>query len=247
MGRLSIVVVTDPEELACVGADLVAEEIAANPTSRIVVPTGRTPLGLYRELGRRREGGAFDMSEATVFQLDEYLGIGPEDRRTLFGWMDRSFLSPLGIPDAHVVRLPTGGDLERACAAYDREVAGNGGYDLAILGLGANGHLGFNEPPVDRAAPTREVVLSAESIASNGNYWGVADDVPPRAVTIGMGPLLAARRILLVVSGTGKHAIVHRAVHGPVSPAVPASYLQDADDVTVLTDRSAWRDPEAAA
>lgn len=246
MGRLSIVVVAGPEELARAGADLVADELAANPTAGIVVPTGRTPLGLYRELACRREAGSFDVSAVTIFQLDEYLGIGPEDRRTLFGWMDRGFLSPLAIPDAHVVRLPTEGDLANACAAYDRGVAARGGYDLAILGLGANGHLGFNEPPADHSAPTREVALSAASIASNGGYWGTAEDVPPRAVTIGMGPLLAARRILLLVSGAGKHEIVHRALHGPVTSSIPASYLQEADDVTVLADQAAWRDRETS-
>lgn len=247
MGRLSIVVVANPEELACAGADLVADELAANPAAGIVVPTGRTPLGLYRELAHRREAGALDVSAATIFQLDEYLGIGHEDRRTLFGWMDRSFLSPLAIPGTHVVRLPTEGDIEAACAAHDREVRARGGYGLAILGLGMNGHLGFNEPPAGPDAPTREVMLSAASIASNAGYWGgEPDDVPRRAVTIGLGPLLAARKILLLVAGAEKRSTVHRMLHGPATPEVPASFLRQAGDVTIVLDEAAWCELEAA-
>jgi glucosamine-6-phosphate deaminase len=239
MPQLSISVLEDYEGLSRAAADLVTELVAADPTGSVVVPTGHTPIGLYRELARRRAEGTFDPSGIRVHQLDEYLEVEPEDRRSFLGWMTRDFAEPLGIPPEHVVRLPVGEDLPKACAAYDRAVEDAGGFALAILGIGANGHLGFNEPPCDASAPTREVTLSPETIGSNARYWGGPEHVPRRAITIGMAPLLRARTIVLLASGAQKRDIVHRALHGPVTPDVPASHLRLAEDVRVLLDREA--------
>lgn len=235
----SVTVLDDYEAMSRAAADLVSDVVAANPTASVVVPTGETPEGMYRELVRRRGAGAFDASGIRVHQLDDYLQIDPDDRRSFFGWMRRSFAEPLGIPLEHIVRLPSGEDLPAACAAYDREVEEDGGFALAILGIGANGHLGFNEPPCDASAPTREIELSEETIASNARYWGGREHVPRRAITIGMAPLLRARTIVLLAAGAHKRDIVRRAMEGPMSPEVPASYLRLAEDVTVLLDREA--------
>jgi glucosamine-6-phosphate deaminase len=241
VGDPRILVVDDPAALARAGADVVAGAIEATPSASVVVATGTTPMGLYEELASRGRAGLVDPDAITAIQLDEYLGLAPEDRRTLFGWMRRAFLEPLAIEDARVLRLPLEGDLVVGCAAFDRGLEDRGGVDLAILGLGQNGHLGFNEPPADRWAPTREVRLTDVTIEANARYWGEVADVPTRAVTIGLGPLLSARTILLVVSGAAKHAIVHAALEGPVGPEVPASFLRDAGaEVTVVVDRAAW-------
>jgi glucosamine-6-phosphate deaminase len=243
VGGRRTLVVEDADALSRAGADLVADTIAANPTASVVAATGNTPMGLYAELSARRRSGLVDTGRVTAFQLDEYLGLEPEDRRSLFGWMRRSFLAPLEIGEERVVRLPLDGDLEGACAAFDRALEARGGVDLAILGLGSNGHLGFNEPPADPGAPTRVVDLAPATIDANAHYWGDAADVPTRAVTMGMRQLLSSRAILLVVSGERKRAIAHRALEGPVGPEVPASFLQDAGaDVTVIVDRAAWGD-----
>jgi glucosamine-6-phosphate deaminase len=236
----SVIVLEDHEAMSRAAADLVTEIVTAHPTASVVVPTGATPMDLYRELARRREQGRFDASGVRAHQLDEYLGIDPGDRRSFFGWMNRTFAEPLGIPPEHVVRLPADGNLLAACADYDRAVQEAGGFDLVLLGIGANGHIGFNEPPCDASAPTREVVLSAETVASNARYWGDPEHVPRSGITIGMAPLLGGRKILLLASGTHKREIVHRALEGPVTPQVPASYLQEAPDVTVFVDREAW-------
>ncbi|CAA9541513.1 MAG: Glucosamine-6-phosphate deaminase [uncultured Thermomicrobiales bacterium] len=233
-----------PAALAETAASRIADLIAARPDAAVVVATGNTPLATYRVLGERVGRGDLDASRLRVFQLDEYLGLGHGDDRSLYGWMARAFLHPLGIPERNAVRLPSGAvDPDAACRAYDAAVRDAGGFDLAILGLGPNGHLGFNEPPSDRAAPTRVVTLSPESVASNAAYWGGDPArVPRQALTAGMDLLLAARHTLLLVSGAPKRAILRRALDGPPTADVPASWLHLAPKVTVVADRAALTD-----
>lgn len=238
---MQLTIVDDYDALSRAGAELMADVIRERPNAAIILATGETPMGIYRELAARRQRDGLDTSRLRIFQLDAYVGLGADDHRSLYGWMKRSFLDPLGVPDANVVRLPgNAADPEAACRAYDAAVQTAGGIDLAVLGLGPNGHLGFNEPPVDADAPTRIVTLTPASIESNARYWGGSDQVPQRALTAGMSILLAARQTLLVVSGAHKRAILRRAVEGPITPDVPASYLRHAANVTVLADKVAW-------
>lgn len=237
---MELIVTCDYDELSRRAADDVAQLVREKPDAAVVLATGDTPLGMYRELAARRVRGELDTSRLRVFQLDEYVGLPPGDERSLYGWMGRAFLGPLAIPPERVVRLEgDAADPEDACRRYVDSVRQAGGYDLAVLGLGPNGHLGYNEPPADAAAPTRIVALAPESIASGARYWGGPEQVPPRALTAGMDLLLAARRILLLVAGEHKRAILGETLDGPVVPEVPASYLRRADGVTVITDRAA--------
>lgn len=236
-----IEVVDDASWLARAGADLVAGVVRADGPVTIVPATGETPVGMYAELAARRARGDLDTHGVSIVQLDEYLGLEPEDRRALFGWMDRTVIEPLGIDAGRVWRLPTGGDVDAACAVFERALEDRGGIDLAILGLGTNGHLGFNEPPSTAASVTRTVELTADTIAANARYWGSERDVPRRAVTLGLRSLLDARRILLLVAGAAKHTIVRRALEGPVGEDVPASFVREArGSVTLVVDRAAW-------
>lgn len=243
---MRLILTEDYEALCRSGADYLAGVISAKPDAAAVFPTGETPMGIYHELAARRQRGEIDATGLRVFQLDEYLGIPPGDHRSLFRWMESSLISPLGIPESNVVRLSADfSDPEAACRAYDEAVKTAGGLDLAVLGLGPNGHLGFNEPPSKPDSTTRAVELAEASIHSNARYWGSRDLVPRRAVTAGMDVLLSARQVLLVVSGERKRDILHRTLEGPVTPDVPASYLQLAPDATVLADRSAWGPQQA--
>jgi len=236
-----IVIVADADDIGRVGADLVADAISKNPMASITAATGQSPMGLYSALAERYLSGAFKTNALTVFQLDEYLGLPPDDRRSLLGWMRRSFLKPLDVDADHVVPLAADGDPRAACAAFDQSIEARGPLDIAILGLGRNGHLGFNEPPAAAESPTRVVELSAITVEDNARYWGSVDDVPTRAVTMGMRHLLNARRIVLLASGEVKRTIVRRALDGPIGPDVPASLLRTATaDVTVIVDRAAW-------
>ena len=238
---MELIIVDDYEALSFAGADWLVGAIRARPNAVMIVATGNTPMGVYRELAERRSRGLIDTSQLRVFQLDAYLGVAPADRRSLYGWMRRSFIEPLGIAEENVFRLAgDADDLREACRLYDAAVREVGGFDISILGLGPNGHLGFNEPSSLPEAPTRVVDLTPESIVSNAHYWGSEEQVPRQAMTCGMDLLLAARHTILLVSGAHKHQILHRAIEGPQTPEVPASYLQLAADVTVLADRAAW-------
>lgn len=238
MSGLRLTVTDRGEDFDATGAAVIADAIAGAPGAAIVVATGRTPMGAYARLAR--DLPARSASGLRVFQLDEYVGVAPDDARSLAGWTRRSFVDPLGVdPDTVVWLDGLAEDLAAACRAYDDAVAAAGGLDLAVLGLGPNGHLGFNEPPSDPSSGTREVPLSDASIASNAAYRPELP-VPRSALTAGLDVLLAARRVVLLVSGTGKAAIVHRALEGAVTPEVPASFLRQHPDVVVVVDRDAW-------
>ena len=240
MAAPSVLVLRDYDDLSLAAADIVVSVVAARPEAAVLVATGETPMGLYAELAIRQQNGTFDGSGLRVFQLDEYADIADDDRRSLYGWTLRAFADPLHVPRERVARLPSNGDIAAGCAAYDRAVADAGGIDLAILGIGMNGHVGFNEPPSDYWTTTRQVELAPETIDANARYWGRSDHVSRRAVTVGMATLVNARQILLLASGRSKRNIVRRAICGPVSAEVPASLLQKAPDVTVLVDNLAW-------
>jgi glucosamine-6-phosphate deaminase len=239
---MAVRVVADAASVADIGADWVASAVdaAGRPDATVMAALGTSPLGVYRELARRRADGALDASALRLVQLDEYEGLGEADPRLLAGWLRREVAGPLGIPADRIVAL--GGDgvpAQLACLRYERAVAAAGGIDVAVLGLGPNGHLGFNEPPSGPDAPTRSVLLSAASLASNARYWPGLE-VPRRALTAGMATILGARRIILVVSGEQKRSILRDLLVGPVSPALPATYLRTHPAATLLADAAAW-------
>ena len=225
-------------------AELMAKAIQAKPNLNILVATGNTPIESYRQLAQLTQSAGIDTSGIKAIQLDEYVGVGPNDPRSLFGWMDRVFLQPLAVRSDRVIRFdPTSDDPDAAISSYDRMVSDSGGIDLAILGLGPNGHLGFNEPPSTPDAPTRIIELSQESIVSNSVYWGEDQVVPTRAFTAGMTTILEAKQIVLLVSGAHKMNILRETIRGPATGMVPASLLQTVSaKVTILADDAAWED-----
>lgn len=241
---MELLIVEDYAALNRVAAERMASSIAAKPDATLVLATGNTPMGAYAELARLRKAGRFNASRIRPCQLDAYLGIALDDPRSLFGWLKRSFLDPLAIDAARVIMLPDDtSNPDAACAAYDVAVAAAGGFDLSVLGLGPNGHLGFNEPPSSADAPTRRITLTEASLDSNAGYWGGRDQVPREAITCGMRQLLAARETLLLVSGAHKRDILRATLHSAITPNVPSTLLRRAQKVTVIADRAAaeWR------
>ena len=235
-------VLADAGALAREAAARVAEVIDARPDALLLAPTGDTPMGCYGELARLRREGTLDTSRLRVAQLDEYRDTDRSNPPSLYGWMDRALLEPLGIDPTRVIRFSADDpDPDRACREYDARIEAAGGIDLAMLGLGLNGHLGFNEPPSDADAPTREVLLTPESVESNRAYWDGAS-VPERALTAGMTTILSARRVLLIVSGSRKAPVLDRVLRSTPDPGLPASHLHAHASALALADRAARPD-----
>lgn len=237
---MQLIVTKDYVAMSRAAADWVIDAVKAKPDSTIVFPTGKTPEGLYHELIARRREGAFDPRALRVFVLDEYFGVSQDDDRSLYGWLRRTLFDPLGIQPAQVTPLPgDAADPVAACRTYHAALVAAGGIDLAILGLGPNGHIGYNDPPADATATTRVLNLSESSLATCAREWGGRERLLPQALTIGMDLLLAARQQLLIVGGAHKREILHQSLYGPLTPEVPASYLQQAANVTVIADEAA--------
>ena len=245
---MKVVVTADAAELGRRAAEFVVATIQSKPDSAIVFPTGKTPVGLYKELIVQRQKGTFDPTHLRIFLLDEYVGVGPEDPRSLHGWLQRELFVPLAIRPEQVTPLPGDAtDLGQACRDYETAVHAADGFDLVILGLGPNGHIGYNDPPAAADTPTRVLQLSQSSLDTCTRDWGADVPLLPLAITAGMDLLLAARQKLLIVSGEGKQMILRKSLLGPVTSEVPASYLQQADGVTVMVDKAATRGALAAA
>jgi glucosamine-6-phosphate deaminase len=205
------------------------------------LPTGRTPLLLYRELVRLCEAGQADFSRARTFNLDEFVGVEPSDRRSYRAFMERHLFEQINLPRARIHFLNgTARDLERECARYERQIATAGGLDLLLLGLGRNGHIGFNEPGASLVAPTHKAALTLTTRRANLSLFDHRLSAVPRyGLSMGMTAIMRARRIVLLVTGAGKAAMVRRLVHGPITPRVPASFLQMHPAAEVWVDRAA--------
>lgn len=239
-GEPKLVVVVDAAAMGAAAADIVAETVRRLPEAALAVPTGSTPLPMFEALIDRVGRGDLDLSGIQLFCLDEYVGVSPADPNSLTGWLERVFLNRAGIPADHVHTLPsTDPDLAGAPRRYERDLTARGGLELAVLGLGGNGHIAYNEPGSPADSRTRVVTLTPESVAQAAGYFE-GRTVPTRAMTVGVGTLLEARRILLIVSGAAKAGVLRRTLHEPMTADVPASWLRLAGDrVTVIADEAA--------
>ncbi len=237
-----VVVVADAHAVSLQAAAIVAALVAARPRAVLGLAAGTTPVGLYHELGRRHAGG-LDFAGITAFALDDYLDLAPGHPAGLDRVFHDHLLAGTNLPPS-ALHLPgngigPGADLAAACAAFEAAIAAAGGIDLQILGIGGNGHIGFNEPGCSLAGRTRPVRLSAATRAANAGAFPPGEAVPEAAVTLGIGTILAARRILLLATGAAKAAVVAAAIEGPVTARLPASALQLHPDATVLLDEAA--------
>lgn len=238
---MQIVIYPSARGAAQAVAGFLAERIAGQPKLVLGLPTGRTPVPMYRELVRLHQRGDLNLSRATTFNLDEFVGLAPSARGSYCQFMTRHFFRHVNLNAART-HVPNGSapDPEREAARYEAQIAGAGGLDIAVLGIGANGHIGFNEPAAELHARTSVVRLKGSSRQSNaGQFGGRAANVPARAISMGMGTILSARHIILIATGAAKAAIVAKAVAGPITTRVPASLLQGHPRVVFVLDRAA--------
>lgn len=231
----------DDESLAAALATLVLERIVAHPRLVLGLPTGRTPLGLYRELRERSGGGNIDWSHVRTFNLDEFAGLDGASEHSYRAYMQMELFDHVSIDPANIGFLNgVAPDLRLECRRYEDAIDAAGGIDLQILGIGANGHIGFNEPAAGLCANTHVADLTKETREANASRFG-GDwmRVPARALSMGMATILHARDVILIATGAEKADAVHGMIRGLISTRLPASLLQVHPRVTVMLDGGA--------
>ncbi|WP_434769751.1 glucosamine-6-phosphate deaminase [Curtobacterium flaccumfaciens] len=237
---MEIIILPTPDEVGRVAAAKIASVVAKKPSAVIGLATGSSPQGIYTDLQRRVQSGEISFAEARGFALDEYVGIPLEHPESYAAVIARDVVAPLGF-DASRVRVPDGraADLEFAAKEYDAAIRAVGGIDVQILGIGANGHIGFNEPTSSFASRTRIKTLAPSTRDANARFFDSPEQVPTHCMTQGLGTILEARELVLVAQGPSKAAAVAAAVEGPLSSFVPGSALQLHEHATVVVDEEA--------
>ncbi len=235
------VVALDSYEAACRKvADIFSDHLAEKPDTVLGLATGTTPLGLYSELVKDFQEGKISFAQATTFNLDEYCGLEPRHHQSYRYFMETNLFNKVDIclESTHV---PDGmnTNTQDACDSYEQAIQKAGGIDIQLLGLGINGHIGFNEPAASFAVATHKIDLAQSTIQANSRLFNGIHEVPTQAYTMGIGTIMAARKIVVIVSGASKAKIVREAFFGPVVPQVPASILQLHPHVTVIVDSEA--------
>ncbi|MCR5663325.1 MAG: glucosamine-6-phosphate deaminase [Oscillospiraceae bacterium] len=243
---MRIIRARDYEDMSRLAANIIAAQVLLKPTSVLGLATGSSPVGTYRELIGRYRSGELDFSQVRTVNLDEYVGLGPDNDQSYAWFMRRNFFDGVNIPLAET-NIPNGLNPDGAaeCARYDAVIRALGGVDLQLLGLGPNGHIGFNEPEAFFPKGTHRVALTDATIQANKRFFEKEEDVPRFAYTMGVRDIMQAGRVLMVVSGAGKAGIVKEAFCGPVTPSVPASILQLHRDFTLVADEAALGEMEA--
>ncbi len=230
----------DYQELSRKAANVIAAQVIMKPNCVLGLATGSSPIGTYKQLIERYEMGDLDFSGVSTINLDEYKGLTRDNDQSYYYFMYNNLFKHVNI-DLARTNIPDGTepDSDKECARYNKVIADMGGIDLQLLGLGHNGHIGFNEPADDFATLTHCVDLQESTIEANKRFFASIDDVPRQAYTMGIQTIMQARKVLMVVSGADKADILDKVINGPVTPQVPASILQMHPDVTIVADEAA--------
>lgn len=237
---MEVVICPDEQQVGAVAADRVIAQLSGKQTPVLGLATGSSPLNLYEELQRRAEAGDVDFSHALGFALDEYVGLDPEHPLSYRQTILRTVVRPLGMnPDR--VRVPNGfaADLQEAAEEYERAIREAGGVDVQILGIGTNGHIGFNEPTSSFSSRTRIKTLTQQTREDNARFFSDDETVPTHCVTQGLGTIMDAHNVVMVATGEKKADVVAAMIEGPVSAMCPASLLQFHRHAFVIIDEAA--------
>jgi glucosamine-6-phosphate deaminase len=236
-----LVLKPNSEELSREAARVVANAVRRNQALRLGLATGSTMQGMYQELVRLHRQEKLDFARVVTFNLDEYLGLSSNHPQSFHHFMQQNFFAHVNVDPANI-HIPDGAikeNYQQYCASYEEAIRRAGGIDLQILGIGRNGHIGFNEPTSSLGSRTRLKVLSKETIQDNRKFFASEDEIPQCAITMGIGTILESKRILLLASGSSKASAIAKAIEGPLTASVTASALQLHSDVTFIIDREA--------
>lgn len=237
---MKIIKAKDYNDMSRKAANIISAQVIMKPDCVLGLATGSTPIGTYKQLIEWYEKGDLDFGDVTTVNLDEYKGLPKENDQSYYYFMHTNLFDYVNInPDRTNLPDGTNPDAKQECARYEEVIQSVGGVDLQLLGLGHNGHIGFNEPGEAFETVTHCVDLQERTIEANKRFFASADDVPKQAYTMGIRTIMMAKKILVVVSGEDKAETVKNAFFGPVTPKVPASILQMHPDVTVVADAAA--------
>ena len=235
------IIITDSyEKMGLEAANIVAGQVYLKPNSVLGLATGSTPVSMYQRLAAVHKNVGLDFSEVTTFNLDEYIGMSPENPQSYHYFMQENFFRHININQDNVY-IPNGmaEDMTVEGQRYEKLIEAKGGIDLQVLGIGQNAHIGFNEPDVKFAATTHKVELDEETIQANSRFFASIDEVPRYAISMGIKTIMMAEHVILLANGKNKAEAVYKAVCGDVTPEAPASILQLHRDVAVIVDREA--------
>jgi len=238
---IQTIVCENYSEMSARCAEIFAEQIRKKPDSILGLATGSTPIGTYENLCKLYEDGKLDFSKVISFNLDEYYPISPENDQSYRYFMQENLFDKINI-DPNNTHVPRGNcaDPAEECAYYDRAIEEAGGIDLQLLGIGVNGHIAFNEPEEELTAATHLTSLTESTIEANSRFFASADDVPRHALTMGIGSILRARKIVILASGANKHDAVQKLLSGKISTMCPASVLNLHADTILICDKAAY-------
>ena len=223
------------DELSAKAASIVCAQVVMKPDCILGLATGSSPVGTYKKIIEKYNNGEVDFSRVRTVNLDEYVGLDGTHEQSYRYFMDTNLFDHVNI-DKKNTRVPCGiaADTAKECADYDAYIESIGGTDLQVLGIGLDGHIGFNEPDDHFEKATRVVDLDPSTIDANARFFASRDDVPRQAITMGIGAIMGAKKIVLVANGKAKKEIVEKAFFGPITPAIPASILQLHPNCTVI-------------
>ena len=232
---MKFITVENYEQLSKIGANLIFSQVTMKPDSVLGLATGSSPVGLYKELIKKYNDGEIDFSETISVNLDEYLGLTGDNDQSYRYFMNTNLFDHINIKKENTF-VPSGiaEDIEKECKEYDERIKKLGGIDLQLLGIGLDGHIGFNEPSDCFDKGTHVVDLDESTIVANSRFFESIDDVPKKAITLGMEGIMQAKKVLLIASGESKKEIMEKAFFGSITPQVPASILQLHPDLTVI-------------
>lgn len=240
MYHVKVLKAADAEAAGRLAADQLQQAVCAKPACVLGLATGATPIPLYRELIRREQAGLMDFSRVRSVNLDEYKGLAPDHPQSYRRFMQENLFDHISIrPENTWVPDGMTTDVDAMCDGYERTIEELGGVDLQLLGLGHDGHIGFNEPCDHFPKETHCVDLTASTIDANKRFFEKEEDVPRQAYTMGIQTIMQAKKVLLVASGADKADALAKTIEGPVTPEVPASILQFHPDVTIVADEAA--------
>ena len=232
---MKFITVKNYEELSRITANLIASQVVVKPNCVLGLATGSSPVGAYKKLIEKYNNGDLDFKDVTSVNLDEYVGLDGANDQSYRYFMNDNLFNHVNIDKANTY-VPNGcaADYDKECEEYDNRVKALGGIDLQLLGIGLDGHIGFNEPEEFFVGPTHVVELDESTIKANARFFENEADVPRKAVTMGMMSIMQAKKVILIANGAAKKEIVEKAFFGPITPLVPASILQLHPDLTVV-------------